>query len=297
MQDVQAQPDARQVAVQRVGIKDIQLPIQVLQKDGRTQPAIASISLSVDLSPDDKGTHMSRFVELLEDWREQAWSARDIERLLNDVRRRLDAHSANVDVRFQLFLAKDAPVTGQRSAMPYTCQFTGSLTTTGFDLVTGVEVPITTLCPCSKEISEVGAHSQRSWLRVKVRPTPGTSLWLENLITDLETYGSCEVYPLLKRPDEKYVTEQAYHNPKFVEDVLRDAVVALRASPDITWFEAECEAAESIHLHNAFAYQQETIIGRTQVASPYRNGAANQVTSPYRNGAASHADAEAVAAS
>ena len=274
MQDVQALPDARQVPVQRVGIKDLHLPIRVLQQDGCTQPVTATIALSVDLSPHDKGTHMSRFVELLEEWREQGWSARAIERLLADARRRLETHSAHVDVRFQFFLDKESPVTGQRSAMPYACRFTGSLTAAGIDLVTGVEVPMTTLCPCSKEISTAGAHSQRSWLRVKVRPVPGASLWLEDLITDLETYGSCEVYPLLKRPDEKYVTERAYHNPKFVEDVLRDAVVALRQAPDIAWFAAECEAAESIHAHNAFAYQQETLRSSTETASFHRNGVA-----------------------
>jgi GTP cyclohydrolase I len=285
MQDVQAQPDARQVAVQRVGIKDLHLPIRVLQRDGHTQPVVATIALSVDLSPRDKGTHMSRFVELLEEWREQAWSAQAIERLLADARRRLEAHSAHVDVSFRFFLDKESPVTGQRSAMPYACRFTGSLTTAEGDLVTGVEVPMTTLCPCSKEISTVGAHSQRSWLRVKVRTVPGASLWLEDLITDLETHGSCEVYPLLKRPDEKYVTERAYHNPKFVEDVLRDAVVALRQAPDIAWFAAECEAAESIHAHNAFAYQQETLRSSTETAAFHRNGvatpaAAETVASP-----------------
>lgn len=260
MQDIQAQSDTRQVAVQRVGIKDLQLPIRVLQKDQQTQTAIATLALSVELSHNERGTHMSRFVEVLDEWRERAWSPLSVELLLGDVRRRLDAHSARADVRFQFFLTKEAPVTEHPSTMPYPCRFAGSSSGGELDLVTAVEVPVTTLCPCSKEISEVGAHSQRSWLKVKVRPRPQRCLWLEDLIAELETHGSCQVYPLLKRPDEKYVTEQAYHNPKFVEDVLRDAVVALRQSPDIAWFEAECEAAESIHLHNVFAFQRETVV-------------------------------------
>jgi GTP cyclohydrolase FolE2 len=127
----------------------------------------------------------------------------------------------------------------------------------GYDLLVGVKVPITTVCPCSKEISVAGAHNQRAWLRVRLRTVPGQFLWLEDIISQLEGFGSCEIYPLVKRPDEKYVTEKGYFNPKFVEDVLRDVVLWLRAHPYFTWFEVECEADESIHLHNAFAYQSE----------------------------------------
>jgi len=125
----------------------------------------------------------------------------------------------------------------------------------------GVHVPITTVCPCSKEISVAGAHNQRAWLRVKLRTVPGQFLWLEDLIAQLESFGSCEIYPLVKRPDEKYVTEKGYFNPKFVEDVLRDVVIWLREHPLVTWFEVECEADESIHPHNAFSYQQEPLAG------------------------------------
>jgi hypothetical protein len=135
----------------------------------------------------------------------------------------------------------------------------GAARLAGYDLVVGVRVPITTVCPCSKEISTAGAHNQRAWLRVRLRTVPGQFLWFEDLIAQLESFGSCEIYPLVKRPDEKYVTEKGYHNPKFVEDVLRDVVLWLRGHPLVTWFEVECEADESIHLHNAFAYQQEPL--------------------------------------
>ena len=144
--------------------------------------------------------------------------------------------------------------------MGYDCRFEAILCrAVGYDLVVGVDVPITTVCPCSKVISVAGAHNQRAWLRVKLRTGPGQVLWIEDLVAQLEAFGSCEIYPLVKRPDEKYVTEKGYFNPKFVEDVLRDVVVWLRGHPLVTWFEVECEADESFHLHNAFAYQLEPL--------------------------------------
>lgn len=167
-----------------------------------------------------------------------------------------------MEVAFTYFLTKRAPVSGQPSTMGYACRFAASLDDLdggGYAFMLSVDVPVTTLCPCSKEISEAGAHNQRAWLRVTLRAVPGAALWIEDVVERLERHGSCALYPLLKRPDEKYVTERAYANPQFVEDVVRDVVLDLRVDPAIASFEVECDADESIHPHNAFAFQQETV--------------------------------------
>lgn len=255
--DVQARPDTRRVDLQRVGVKGVRLPYTLLQRDGGKQMVQARIALSVDLPHRFKGTHMSRFIEILERWKDEPTSSGLLEHILSDVRRRLDAASAHIVVTFTYFMSKRAPVSRQPSTMGYDCRLAATLDERGYDLTLGLRVPITTLCPCSKAISEAGAHNQRGWLRVNVRTRPGTFIWIEDLVRRLEPLGSCDVYPLLKRSDEKYVTERAFHNPKFVEDVLRDVVLELRADPIVTWFEVECEADESIHPHNVFAYQVE----------------------------------------
>jgi GTP cyclohydrolase I len=241
-----------------VGVKNVVLPYRIQEKDGGIQTVQANVQLSVDLPRQYKGTHMSRFIEILEKWKDQPSSSGQLEHILQDTRERLNADRAHIQVGFKYFVQKQAPVSGQCSTMGYDCQFHAMLCReVGYDLVVGVVVPITTVCPCSKEISVAGAHNQRAWLRVNLRTVPGQFLWLEDLIANLESFGSCEIYPLVKRPDEKYVTEKGYFNPKFVEDVLRDVVLWLRGHRLVTWFEIECEADESIHLHNAFAYQQE----------------------------------------
>jgi GTP cyclohydrolase IB len=263
MQDTQGGADLREVDLQRVGVKNVELPFRIQEQgytgtEGGIQTVLANVQLSVDLPRQYKGTHMSRFIEILERWKDQPSSSGQLEHILQDTRERLSAERAHIQVGFKYFLQKAAPVSKQLSTMGYDCRFHAMLCEeTGYDLVMGVDVPITTVCPCSKEISVAGAHNQRAWLRVKLRTVPGKFLWLEELITQLESFGSCEIYPLVKRPDEKYVTEKGYFNPKFVEDVLRDVVLWLREHPYVTWFEVECEADESIHLHNAFAYQQE----------------------------------------
>ena len=241
-----------------MGVKNVELPFRIKQKEGGFQTVLAKIRLSVDLPRHYKGTHMSRFIEILEKWKDQPSSSGQLEHILADTRRRLNADRAHIHVGFKYFIKKRAPVSGQESTMGYDCQFDAMLCKeVGYDLVVGVHVPITTVCPCSKEISVAGAHNQRAWLRVKLRTVRGQFLWLEDLIAELERFGSCEIYPLVKRPDEKYITEKGYYHPKFVEDVLRDVVLWLRRHPLVTWFEVECEAEESIHPHNAFAYQQE----------------------------------------
>lgn len=258
MKDVQGRADGREVDLQRVGVKNVALPFRIQQKDGGCQTVLANVRLSVDLPRHYKGTHMSRFIEILEKWKDLPSSSRPLEHILEETRQRLNADRAHIHVGFKYFLHKRAPISRRTSTMGYDCQFDAMLCRElGYDLIVGVHVPVTTVCPCSKEISVAGAHNQRAWLRVKLRTVPGRFLWFEDLIPQLESFGSCEIYPLLKRPDEKYVTEKGYFNPKFVEDVLRDVVLWLRGHPLVTWFEVECEADESIHLHNAFAYQQE----------------------------------------
>ena len=255
--DVQSRPDERQVDVQRVGIKRVELPWRVQERSGGVQTVTAMTRLSVDLPAEYKGTHMSRLVEMLEVWKDEPLSPATVAGLLSATQVRLGAVRAHVGLTFTYFMTKAAPVSQQRSTMGYTCQVDATVDGDQLDLVIGADVPITTVCPCSKEISVAGAHNQRAWLRLRVRPTADSTLTFEDLIRHGETLGSCEIFPLVKRADEKFVTEQGYFNPKFVEDVLRDAVVWLRADPSVRWFEVECEADESIHLHNAYAYQQE----------------------------------------
>ncbi|MGH2356223.1 MAG: GTP cyclohydrolase FolE2 [Chloroflexota bacterium] len=268
MKDTQGRADEREVDLQRVGVKNVDLPFRIQEKSGGIQTVLARVQLSVDLPRHYKGTHMSRFIEILEKWKDHPSSSGQLEHILAATRKRLRADRAHIRVGFKYFLSKRAPVSRQASTMGYDCHFDAMLCkSVGYDLVVGVHVPITTVCPCSKEISVAGAHNQRAWLKVKLRTVPGQFLWLEDLITQLERFGSCEIYPLVKRPDEKYVTERGYANPKFVEDVLRDVVIWLREHPLVTWFEVECEADESIHLHNAFAYQQEPLPAALNVFS------------------------------
>jgi GTP cyclohydrolase I len=260
MKDTQGTADAREVDLQRVGVKNVDLPLRIRERGGGIQTVLARVQLGVDLPRRYRGTHMSRFIEVLEAWKDHPSAGGHLEHVLQDTRRRLAADRAHVTVGFKFFVPKRAPVSRQPSTMGYDCSFEAVLCArAGYDLVVGVTVPVTTVCPCSKEISAAGAHNQRAWLRVRLRTVPGRFLWFEDLIARLEAFGSCEIYPLVKRPDEKYVTEKGYRNPKFVEDVLRDVVLWLRGHPLVTWFEVECEADESIHLHNAFAYQQEPL--------------------------------------
>jgi GTP cyclohydrolase I len=259
MKDVQSQQDIRGVSIQRVGVKDVHLPFQVRQQDGGFQSVLGNAKLSVDLPHHYKGTHLSRFIEMLLHWSQLPISTHEIEEILEGTRQRLDAERSHMDLRFKYFVEKTSPVSRIKQLMDYDVTFSGHMDDAACLTTIGVEVPITTLCPCSKEISKYGAHNQRTLLRVDVRFTDGEFIWLEDLIRSLEALGSCELYPLLKREDEKYVTERAYENPKFVEDVLRDAVIMLRNDERVAWFQVECESFESIHNHNAFAWQTEDV--------------------------------------
>jgi GTP cyclohydrolase I len=204
----------------------------------------------VNLPRQYKGTHMSRFVEVLNQ-HNKLISLQNFSEILQEVKTRLNAESAHMEISFPYFINKMAPVTGSEGLMEYNCCFRGTMGK-ALDIVTIINVPISTLCPCSKEISDFGAHNQRGIVTLKVRFKK--FIWIEDLIKLVEETASSEVYSVLKREDEKYVTEKAYQNPKFVEDIVRDIALKLNDDPNITWFEVESENFESIHNHNAYAY-------------------------------------------
>lgn len=260
MKDVQNQSDNRGVEIQKVGIKDFELPIVIQRKDAEDKVIYASATCGVTLPAHYKGTHMSRFVEVLNEWRGK--KTLDIKTCVEAMVEKLEAKSAYLKFDFKYFIDKKSPVTGISAPMCYDCTFEGILDNwqeedEEYRFFLGVKVPVTTLCPCSKEISNYGAHNQRAIVSVKVTYSEEEHVWIEDLVTSIEKTASSELYPLLKREDEKYVTERAYDNPKFVEDVLRDVVLMLRNDDKIDSFEVECESLESIHNHSAWACQQE----------------------------------------
>jgi GTP cyclohydrolase I len=260
IKDVQSTVDERGIAIEKVGVNNVHLPFLIKTKDGAFQSVLAKIKMTVDLPQEFKGTHMSRFIEILSDWSQKPIAYREMEYILIDTIDRFHAKRANLDIGFKYFIEKTAPVSKRKSMLDYGCLFSGSLTKGGTtDFILGLDVPFTSLCPCSKEISKYGAHNQRGLMKVKIKHKQGHFIWLEDLAEMMEEKASSPVYPLLKREDEKYVTERAYENPKFVEDVLRDLVIAFRQTEGVSWFEIECENYESIHNHSAYAYHVETL--------------------------------------
>lgn len=260
MRDVQNAVDERGIAIQKVGVSDVHLPFLIKTKEGSFQTVLAKIKLTVELPKEYKGTHMSRFIEIMSEWSQKPIAEPEMEAILHDTVERLQATRAHLEIRFKYFIEKTAPVSGLKSLLDYDCLFSGDYDKSGqFTFSMGLTVPFTSLCPCSKEISEYGAHNQRGIMKVRVRQAGGKFVWIEDLAAMMERQGSCPVYPLLKREDEKYVTEKAYDNPKFVEDVLRDLVLALRGLECVEWFEVECENYESIHNHSAYASHVEFV--------------------------------------
>ena len=255
MMDVQSLPDTREIALDNVGVTRVPLPIRIAEKGGGEQHVQVSANLFVDVPASQKGTHLSRLMTALTRWAEHPVNSSDIEVFLQGVTSDCEALSAEVDLAFKYFLPRQAPVTGLTGFSAFDCEFRGRLDDHGFEFVLGVKVPVTTLCPCSKEISQFGAHNQRSTVAVQVSYDHNISLvWIENLVELIAAEGSCPVFPILKRPDEKWVTETAFENPKFVEDVVRDVVVAVTTRPvSFNWLFVECESQESIHEHNAYA--------------------------------------------
>lgn len=259
LKDIQNLQDTRGIDIQKVGVKDVEIPLIIQRKNAEDQVVRAKARMSVSLPKHYKGTHMSRFIEVLNEWGQKNLLGQDIEGCLKDILYRLEAKSAEVRFNFKYFIDKMAPVSQSICPMGYECSFEGIIDEKKYNFILGVKVPLTTLCPCSKEISEFGAHNQRAIVHVKISYPSSEIIWIEDLIEIIETCGSSPVYPLLKREDEKFVTEKAYNNPKFVEDVIRDVIIKLRNKEIISWFEVECEAFESIHNHSAWAYQEEGI--------------------------------------
>jgi GTP cyclohydrolase I len=257
MKDVQNSRDRRGIPIDQVGISDLRYPIQVLDYAGKPLPTVASISMSVHLPHHFKGTHMSRFLEVLTR-HEGEVTMRTLPCILRDLKKALDAKSAQIELKFPYFISKAAPVSGAQAKIGYNCIFFGESNGRKDDFTLAVEVPVTTLCPCSKEISDYGAHNQRGHVSICVRTCKKPDgqwdfVWIEELIAIGEKSASAPIYALLKRPDERYVTMQAFDNPVFVEDVVRNVAGFLKEDKRITWFEARAVNQESIHAHNAYA--------------------------------------------
>ena len=248
--DVQGSPDTRNIAIDKVGIKHIRHPVRVRDRSDGEQHTVATFNMYVELPHDFKGTHMSRFVEILNQ-REREISVQSFHAMLREMTERLEAEKGHMEMTFPYFVCKKAPVTGVESVVDYQVTFIGELDHESQAMLTKIVVPVTSLCPCSKEISDYGAHNQRSHVTITVRAR--AFVWVEELIEIVEQEASCELYGLLKRPDEKYVTERAYDNPKFVEDMVRDIAARLDADDRIESYSVESENFESIHNHSAYA--------------------------------------------
>ncbi|MBO7421016.1 MAG: GTP cyclohydrolase I FolE2 [Spirochaetaceae bacterium] len=268
MIDIQKQKDDREIPLMKVGVKNLQYPVHVLDRKNHTQTTSATVDLYVNLPKHFKGTHMSRFVTVFHKYHENL-SMRHFLLMLEEIRTTLDAAEAFGTLKFPFYLEKKAPVTGQCGMMAYECIYEGTARQGGkdgakkTDFFVSISVPVTTLCPCSKAISRNGAHNQRGIVTVKVQNT--SFFWIEDIIELVESCASCALYSVLKREDEKFVTEHAYENPRFVEDLVREVYIGLRdfasgdkphAEKPFSWFSVEAENFESIHNHNAYAYTE-----------------------------------------
>jgi len=250
MEDVQSSNDTRQIPINKVGIKDIRHPVRVADRTGGEQHTIANFNMYVNLPHNFKGTHMSRFVEILNN-HEREISVKSFKEMMVEMTERLEADSGHVEMSFPYFVNKTAPESKVQSLMDYEVTFIGDYVNGDNQLTLKVLVPVTSLCPCSKKISDYGAHNQRSHVTVTARIND--FVWIEEIIDLVEKEASCELYGLLKRPDEKAITERAYDNPKFVEDMVRDVAARLNADDRIIAYIAESENFESIHNHSAYA--------------------------------------------
>lgn len=248
LKDVQSEHDLRHIPLKHAGIKNLRWPITLKDREHGEQHTVAQVSMSVDLPHDMRGTHMSRFVEVLQQLGPLSLDA--LEEVLDNLKKHLQAEKAFLELSFPYFITKTAPVSGMRSLMDLDCVYQ-AVKGQDFKLKVSVRVPIQTLCPCSKEISDFGAHNQRAYALLEV--TTSEMVWIEELAQMAEAGASAPIYGLLKRPDEKFVTETAYQNPRFVEDAVREIALRLQADPRITWYKATVESMESIHNHSAFA--------------------------------------------
>lgn len=254
LHDKQSEPDHRELRIDKVGVRGLRMPIQIRDKARVLQNTIATIGMYVDLPKEFKGTHMSRFIEVLHAHGSMV-HVDNIADILHAMQEKLKAATAHLEIEFPYFLVKRAPVSGLESVMDYTARFDAAACGREIDFVLTVRAAVTTLCPCSKAIARFGAHNQRGTVTVQLRSRK--AIWIEDIIAMIEKSASSELFALLKRQDEKAVTERAYANPVFVEDLVRNVVLRLNAHPDVTWYRVEAENQESIHNHNAYACIQK----------------------------------------
>jgi len=250
LHDKQSERDDRELRIDKVGVRGLRFPVQIRDKAHALQNTVATLGLFVDLPKEFKGTHMSRFIEVL-NAHGSIVHVDNITDILLAMQKKLKASCSHLEMEFPFFLTKKAPVSEMESVLDYTARFDATAFGSEIDFVLTVKVPVTTLCPCSKAISAYGAHNQRGEVKVQIRFSK--SVWIEDLIALVESSASSELFSLLKREDEKAVTERAYENPVFVEDLVRNVAVKLNAHPDVTWYKVEAENYESIHNHNAYA--------------------------------------------
>jgi GTP cyclohydrolase I len=250
MHDEQNKPDYRELRIDKVGVRGLRFPIQIRDKAHSIQNTIATIGLFVDLPKEFKGTHMSRFIEVL-NAHGSVVHVENITDILHAMQKKLNSSTAHLEMEFPFFLTKKSPVTEMAGVMDYVARFDATACGSDIDFLLTVKVGVTTLCPCSKAISEYGAHNQRGLCTVQIRSRK--AVWIEDLISMVESSASSELFSLLKRQDEKAVTERAYENPVFVEDLVRNVAQRLNAHHDVTWYKVEAENFESIHNHNAYA--------------------------------------------
>jgi GTP cyclohydrolase IB len=248
--DKQNEPDIRGLRIDKVGVRGLRIPLQVRDKSHQLQNTVARVGMFVDLPKEFKGTHMSRFVEVLNS-HGSVVHVENIPDMLRAMQAKLQAQTAHLEMEFPYFLVKKAPVSGKEGVLDYNVRFDAAMNGNDLDFLLTVRVTVTTLCPCSKAISKYGAHNQRGEVTVQVRSD--RIVWIEEIIALVESSGSSEMYSLLKREDEKAVTERAYENPVFVEDLVRNVALRLNAHPDVAWYKVEAENYESIHNHNAYA--------------------------------------------
>lgn len=251
LQDVQSQKDSRRLGIDKVGVKNIRYPIVVMDRERGQQHTIASVNMYVNLPHQFKGTHMSRFLEVLAE-QDAAISVENIADILREIQRHLNAEEAHIDLEFPYFIRKVAPISKLSALMDYQVRFSGVLKGENYQLTLSIMVPVTSLCPCSKEISDFGAHNQRSHVTVTLHYK--SFIWVEEIVEIVEKNASCPLYAILKRPDEKYVTEKAYENPRFAEDMVRAIAADLEKDERIALFTVESENFESIHNHSAYAF-------------------------------------------
>src|SRR5690349_13665882 len=250
LHDKQSEPDYREIRIDKVGVRNLRFPITVKDKLHAIQNTVATVGMFVDLPKEFKGTHMSRFIEVL-NAHGNIVHVENITEILHAMQKKFHAATSHLEMEFPYFMVKKAPVSRMESVMDYTARFDATACGRDIDFVLTVKAMVTTLCPCSKAIAAYGAHNQRGEVTVQIRSRK--AVWIEDLIAIIEASASSELFALLKRQDEKAVTEHAYENPVFVEDLVRNVALKLNAHPDVTWYKVEAENHESIHNHNAYA--------------------------------------------